>query len=238
MQISKNWLRTNKNGIAAVAVFTVLLVGSIGFTAWYGNLMYATGYQNAVYLYESMSRKEGLEGRLYATVIRESGAKEYISCEHNTITKLGLNATRFSIGKGGMDAFDDIGLGTGTGGDNSSTDLVTPFGSRQDGAFDIITAPYNWTVNYLFPAGTFDGDTITEAGVFNATSGGTMLNYQDGFSKTLASGDSLNVTFEFEIADAQWVGAMMWQGYKASTLIDGTPAGVHDDWFVVKCKTV
>ena len=36
-----------------------------------------------------------------------------------------------------------------------------------------------------------------------------MLNYQDGFSKTLQSGDSLNVTFEFSIADAQWTGVSM-----------------------------
>lgn len=57
------------------------------------------------------------------------------------------------------------------------------------------------TIDRTFGAGSGTG-TITEAGVFNAASSGTMLNRVTFAAVTKAAGDSLKVSFTLTLANA------------------------------------
>ena len=117
--------------------------------------------------------------------------------EHNVITNAGRTALRPYIGQTPGNPFNYIGIGTGTGGGVGSTDLVTPF-LRAQGTYATPSA-YNFTITYTWVAGTFSGQTITEAALFNAASGPTMFNYQSFTGITLQSGDSLQVQFNVQV---------------------------------------
>lgn len=206
----KKWVQRNeaKVKLAGVVGILVLATGSLIATNLFS---YLAGYNNALNLFDGIGQGGGLTGRAELQVISWLGFPNesrgpLTRMNHNTITIAGLNATTENIGKDNMDGFDFVAVGTGTGGDNTSTTLQTQYSTRGAGTYTRDEAQVgNWTINYLFAAGFFGGETITETGVFNASTGGTLLNYQDGFSKgPLSASDSLNVTFYFNIADAQW----------------------------------
>jgi hypothetical protein len=117
--------------------------------------------------------------------------------EHNVITNAGRNQIRDQIGGTAGNAFDYIAIGSGSGGDASSTTLVTEE-FRAQGTYAEPT-DYNWTITYTWTAGTFSGETITEAGCLNAAAAGILLNYQDFTGITLSASDSLQVQFEFMV---------------------------------------
>ncbi len=116
---------------------------------------------------------------------------------HNVITDAGRTALRGHIGDTAVAVWDYIAIGTGSGGGTSSTTLVTEF-DRQQGTYATVGS-FNFTITYEWPATSFDGDTITETGVFNAAAAGTLLNYDDSFTRTLELTDSLEVVVNFQV---------------------------------------
>jgi hypothetical protein len=116
---------------------------------------------------------------------------------HNVITNAGRTALRGHIGDTTVAVWDYIAIGTGTGGGVGSTTLVTEV-FRAQGTYATVGS-YNFTITYEWAAGTFSGETITECGVLNAAAAGTLLNYDDSFSRTLQSTDSLEVVVNFQV---------------------------------------
>lgn len=116
---------------------------------------------------------------------------------HNVITDAGRTALRGHIGDTTVAVWDYIAIGTGTGGGTGSTTLETEF-DRQQGTY-ATAGSFNFTITYEWPATSFDGDTITETGVLNAAAAGTLLNYDDSFSRTLELTDSLEVIVNFQV---------------------------------------
>jgi len=139
----------------------------------------------------------GTHATVYYTV-RRHGEVIYTFADENVITNAGRVALTGHIGDTAIAVFDYIQVGTGTGGDAASTDLVTPFSTRGQGTYAYV-ASYNFTITYEFAPGFFGGETITETGCFNAVTGVTMLSYDDSFSRTLTSSDSLEIVFNFQV---------------------------------------
>ena len=100
---------------------------------------------------------------------------------HNVITNAARSALRGHIGDSTLAVWNYIAIGTGSGGGVGSTTLVTEF-DRQQGVYATVGS-YNFTITYTWGAGNFSGETITEYGTFNDASAGTMLNYDDSFSR-------------------------------------------------------
>jgi hypothetical protein len=123
---------------------------------------------------------------------------------HNVITTVGRNAScdylfnQTFVNGAGM-AFYYIAIGTGTGGGTGSTALVTEFTRATATYAGKAGVTYNCTLTKTWAAGTFSGQTISEAGVFNAAAAGILFNDHSFTGITLAAGDSLQVTFEFQI---------------------------------------
>lgn len=133
---------------------------------------------------------------IYFNVYR-SGVLLSSQAFHNVITNAGRVALRGHIGDTTVAVWDYIAIGTGSGGSASSTTLVNEF-DRQQGTY-APAGSYNFTITYEWTAGEFDGDTITEVGVLNAAAAGTLLNYDDSFSRTLELTDSLEVIVNFQV---------------------------------------
>lgn len=117
---------------------------------------------------------------------------------HNVITNAARSALRGHIADSTIDVWNYMAIGTSTGGDAASTTLVSEY-SRYQGAYATVGS-YNFTLIFTWTAGNFSGQTITEFGVFNDATTGTMLNYDDSFSRgPLQATDSLQVTANFQI---------------------------------------
>lgn len=92
-----------------------------------------------------------------------------------------------------------VGLGTGsTAASAADTDLQTPLPTRAVGT---ITAPGGavWQSLSTFAAGINTG-AITEAGIFSASSGGTLMARQVFTVINKAAGDNLQVTWQITIS--------------------------------------
>lgn len=117
---------------------------------------------------------------------------------HNVITNAGRTALRGHIGDTAVNVWDYLAIGTGSGGDATSTTLVSEY-SRYQGTYATVGS-YNFTITFTWTAGNFSGQTITECGVLNAAAAGTLLNYDDSFSRgPLQSTDSLEVEVNFQV---------------------------------------
>ena len=93
---------------------------------------------------------------------------------------------------------DFIGIGTGsTAASASDTTLETELASRATGTLSSIGNIWQSVGN--FPAGTNTG-AITEAGVFSASSAGTMLARQVFAVINKAASDSLQVTWQITLS--------------------------------------
>jgi hypothetical protein len=139
----------------------------------------------------------GIEGRITVYVIRGE-QKEFWFSSENVITNVGRNLARDQIGGTPIAVFDYVQTGTGTGGGVSSTDLVTPFSTRQQGSYTDVT-DYEWEITTTFAAGFFNGEDITEFGCYNAASGPSLFSYVSDAGRVLTSADSLQVIWEYSI---------------------------------------
>jgi len=192
----------DKKRVVVTAVLVAILVGAVVYAAM--GHAYEVGFNDGFGVNRADGDGPELHGQL--TVLVQYGNSEdweFVHSSENLITNAGRLALCNHIADTATTMFDWIQVGTGSGGTVTSTALVTPFGARQQGTY-ADPVDYNWTITTTFAAGFFDGEIITEYGVFNAVTGETMLSYHDasGDPKTLSAADSLQVIFEYMITDA------------------------------------
>ena len=106
---------------------------------------------------------------------------------------------------GSATAFDYMALGSGTGQAVTDTTLATEIaasgGERAAGTGTQTTTTVTNDTSQLVVTYSFTGAlAITEAGIFNASSSGDMLCYQDFSVINVTSGDSLEVTWKIAFA--------------------------------------
>jgi len=180
-------------GFITLLVVTVLMAGNL--------------YNHAY----TLGLEEGLgvnrQGAPFESTVYWYVNGEFVYSEHNVITSVGLNASRHHLSdqtwvnnNATTNAFQWIAIGSGTGGGAASTALQTEEFRASATFAQVASVNGNWTLTYTWTAGTFAGEIITEAGVFNAAAVGILLNYQDFSGITLQSTDSLQVEFMFNIA--------------------------------------
>lgn len=123
----------------------------------------------------------------------------------NAITAIGMDAVVALLGKdlSQPSLYDSIGVGEGT---TAAAVGDTALGSEtaREGATGtgVTTTQTHDTLQlaHTFAAGTFSGETISEAGVFNALSGGSMLS-RCTFTGVgpLGASDTLAITYQIQI---------------------------------------
>ena len=184
-----------KREMAVGLLLVVLLVGTVGFMV----NQQAEITRLRLELQDLISLNDNdfkLNATIYMNVYRD-GVLISSESHHNVITNAARGVLRGHIGDTPVAVWDYIAIGTGTGGGVGSTTLVSE-AFRAQGTYATVGS-YNFTITYEWPATTFDGETITECGVLNAAAAGTLLNYDDSFSRTLESTDSLEVVVNFQV---------------------------------------
>lgn len=122
----------------------------------------------------------------------------------NQVQNLGIAAIASRLYGATVDEFGAIAIGSGTGqavGDTTlATEITTNGGERRDGTDVTITAQTDTIANdtaQFVTTYSFSGPlTITEAGIFNDGSVGTMFAYQDFSAINVANGDNLQITWK------------------------------------------
>lgn len=173
--------KAHRRQLFAMFFSMLVIMGFVGFIA------YNLGQQNPM----------TVSGHVTVYVIRDD-VKEFWFASDNVITNVGRNLARDQIGGTPIAVFDYVQVGTGTGGGVASTDLVTPFSTRQQGSYTDVT-DYEWEITTTFTAGFFDGEDITEFGCFNAASGPSLFSYVSDAGRVLTAADSLQVIWEYTI---------------------------------------
>jgi len=92
-----------------------------------------------------------------------------------------------------------MGVGTdNTAAGATQTALETEIGTRQSISYAHSAGATTMTATATFGAGNATG-TIQEAGLFTASSGGTMFNRVNGINKVKGADDSLEITYTLTI---------------------------------------
>jgi hypothetical protein len=136
-------------------------------------------------------------GKLEIVVKDANGNVKDTRKVENLVVDTGLDFIASRMGGTGDSVMSHMGIGTGTtAAAAGDTDIETINGSRE--ALDSATVTDN-TIVYV---GSFDSRTgaITEAGVFNAATAGTMLCRTVFSAINLTSADSLTVTWTVTIS--------------------------------------
>lgn len=121
----------------------------------------------------------------------------------NLITSAGKAGLASRVGGSGSEAaFTYIAIGTGTTAANVAdttlqTEITTNGGQRANSTASRTTTTVTNDTARLVNTFTFTGSfSVTEAGVLNASSAGTLLNRQVFTAVPVASGDSLQITVD------------------------------------------
>ncbi len=107
-------------------------------------------------------------------------------------------------GSGGEAAFTYIGVGTGTtspaaGNTTLETELAASGLSRANGTVSrITTSVTNDTAQVTYAFSVTGSQAVTEAGLFNASSSGTLLARQAFSALNVVNGDSLTITWRIQ----------------------------------------
>jgi hypothetical protein len=140
-----------------------------------------------------------LSGQLNIVVKGKDGKVKEERIEKNLVVSAGLTYIASRMKNTAADAMTHMALGSGTTTEAAGqTDLVTLLGSRE--ALDSTTASSN-TIVYVaaFEAGDATG-AVTEAGIFNAASGGTMLCRTKFNVVNKAADDTMSVTWTITLS--------------------------------------
>jgi hypothetical protein len=143
-----------------------------------------------------MNVQEKLKPTGLVTVVHTNEAGKVLNkfTVKNLVVTTGKNHIAARIGAVSQPtAMSHMAIGTGTAAANATDALLATEGGRV--SLSATTVSTN-TVQYTatFPAGTGTG-AVTEAGVFNASSGGTMLCRTTFSAVNKASGDSIAITW-------------------------------------------
>lgn len=144
---------------------------------------------------------EGLKihGAMQAVLKKADGTVE-VTQKDNLIVNGGFDAICANIAGTSVGAFKYIGVGTGnTAAAATQTALVSELPGRGTGTYAHTAGTKVFTVSYLFAAGVATG-AITEAGVFNASSAGTMLDRVVFNVINKDVNDTLTITFTFTLS--------------------------------------
>jgi hypothetical protein len=140
----------------------------------------------------------GFTGELELVLRDKNGTVKEKRTEKNLLVNVGLNAILDRLVGTSEAVMSHMALGSGTQAVAAgNTALQTQLGSRE--AIDTSTVT-GAAVAYvcLFEAGDATG-TVTEAGIFNASSSGTMLCRSVFSAITKAASDSLSVTWTITV---------------------------------------
>lgn len=139
-----------------------------------------------------------VRGRLRLELIGPDGQTKQVVEKDNLVVNAGLNQLREmmfdSVSPTALTLYTHIAIGSGaTAAALTDTALVSELARR---AFDNYTAGGTGvaTVDVTVPAGTGTG-AITEAGIFDASSGGNMFNRVVFTSVNKTASDALKVSF-------------------------------------------
>lgn len=148
-----------------------------------------------------MSLLDGLklEGHINVKLYDENGVLKQEVDKRNVITTVGKTALATWLAQSTQSGyfFQYIGLGTGaTAASASDTTLQTELATRVAGT--ISSSTNIWQNQATFGAGVNTG-ALTEAGLFSASSGGTMLARQVFGTVTKAAGDTIVFTWQISL---------------------------------------
>ena len=143
-----------------------------------------------------MNVQENLNPTGLVTVVHTNEAGEVLNkfTVKNLVVTTGKNHIAGRIGAvSAPTAMSHMAIGTGTTAPNATDALLGTEGGRVALSATVVSTN---TVTYTatFPAGTGTG-AVTEAGVFNASSNGTMLCRTTFSAVNKASGDSIAITW-------------------------------------------
>lgn len=139
-------------------------------------------------------------GRLYITVQRADGTTERLGLvSTRVVTTAGVNAIVDALhGNFTISDFKYHGMGTDTTAENASdTDLGTQVESRSEGS-----QTEGGSANIYRTVATIaatDSRAVTEHGLFSASSSGTLLDRSVFSAINLASGDSIQFTYDLTL---------------------------------------
>ncbi len=124
----------------------------------------------------------------------------------NLVVNAGMAGVASRInGAGAEAAFTYIAIGTGTTAASASdtalvAEIITGGGARAAATASRVTTDVTNDTAQLVVTFNFTASfAVTESGVFNASSGGTMLARQVFSAINVSSGDSLQVTWKFDV---------------------------------------
>jgi hypothetical protein len=148
-----------------------------------------------------LNDKLKLSGRVGIVVKDKNGKIKEKREETNLVVNTGLNYITSRMKDATAGVMSHMALGTGTtAAAAGDTDVETIAGSREALDSGSPTVSTN-TINYVcsFEAGDVTG-AITEAGIFNASSGGTMLCRVVFSALNLTSSDSISVDWTITLS--------------------------------------
>lgn len=176
-------------------LLVVLLVGTVGFMVNQQAQIQELQVQLDEVLDINKPRDWG--ATIYMTVTHADGSFD-TQAFHNIIPDAARSALRGHIADSALAVWNYIAIGTSTGGGTGSTTLESEFLRAQ--AVYAIVGSFNFTLTFTWTEGNFSGQTITEYGVFNDPTTGTILSYDDNFSRgPLTADDTLQVIVNFQI---------------------------------------
>lgn len=137
--------------------------------------------------YEGIPMKDNMK----VEVFDKNGHLKSVQYVKNTVTALGDAHVADQMSDGGNAAMSHMAVGTGTGGTTTlnaeNTRVALTSTTQGTGASD----------NDVVYVASFTGitGTITEAGIFNDASAGTMFVYNESLSQLLGASDTLQITW-------------------------------------------
>lgn len=156
---------------------------------------------------KTIEEKIKLTGTIFAEVRDRNGKLKERREIKNLITSAGKAALAgLLLTDVAGTAFDYIAIGTGTNAANVSdttlqTEASTNGASRVAGTGTRVTTSVTNDTAQLVASWTFSGSfAITEAGILNASSNGTLLARQVFSAINVASGDQLQITWQVQIS--------------------------------------
>lgn len=146
-----------------------------------------------------MSEKLRFRGR-FSIILRDSKGRIKVRREiDNLITNNGFDAICAQISGTPGNAFNYIAIGTGTNLAAATDTALQTEVARAQATYAHTNGTKTFTLTYTFGAGVGTG-AITESGVLNAASGGTLLCRQVFTAINKLAGDTLQVVWSFSVS--------------------------------------
>jgi len=145
-----------------------------------------------------MLEVSGLKGEFEVFLYDKEGKlKAYRKVKNMTVNS-GFAAVCDMMGQGGVEPFKYCAIGDGTNAPTTSDTALASELARTLGSYNR-SSDTIWTNEATFEAGIGTG-TITESGLFNASTSGTMLCRQTFGAITKSDSDTLVVTWRYTLS--------------------------------------